>query len=232
MNEPDPAGKKPESMTIAELFVALKSSVLHGLAHELTVYERLFHEDDGRRDLLANISGHAFEVIHEAIINAITLSVCRLTDHARGGPGKRPNLSLKYLEERLRSENEIGWADNISDCLNRYAQWIYEIDTYRNRLVGHADAQTYVGAEPIAPIKHMDIIEVADALVAVMNEIDAWLTGSSTYYRIMMAYGADALVAGLHDCQRWRALREWVIQRQPTGGEVIDAVVHNQIPSL
>ena len=114
-------------------------SVCIKLRNTFNTYLHLYEGDDGTDDALKNAAHLFFSDLNEWLIQLIFLQIGRLTDPAY--TGGRSNLSVCWIVEEVGKVG--GLTPEIDDLAADLMRFRENIKLARNRVVSHADLQTF-----------------------------------------------------------------------------------------
>jgi hypothetical protein len=166
---------------------------LHG---KWKIYCQLFFQSETRRNLLKMCGGACFYTFQQALLEAIQLSLAKLTDPPKG----RSNLSLESLQERIeeleerRSEkSDEKRSEKLMEILCRLKAKCKPIRKLRNKHLAHSDLKTALerGAN-LEPVSQEMIEDALEVLREYVNTIQQHYLGTSTGYGILENFSADA----------------------------------------
>ncbi len=166
---------------------------LHG---KWTIYCQLFLQSQTRRNLLKRSGGACFYTFQQALLEAIQLSLAKLTDPPKG----RANLSLESLQQRIaeleerRSEkSDEKLSERLMEILGRLKVKCKTIRKLRNKHLAHSDLETALKRG--ANLKGVSQETIEDALGVsreYVNTIQQHYLGTSTRYGILENFSEDA----------------------------------------
>lgn len=181
-------------------------------------YSQLFGKSQKRVDMLNECARSLFFFIHETLANDLLLSLCKLTDPASQGEGKgrKENLSLNRLQERLEEFGEALLAAECKVTLKEININAEPLKVLRNKQLAHIDLAVALeqSAQPLPQIAKHQIDEAMQLVRQYLNSIETYYNNNVWRYEHFMMVGTDgdALVDILRDGLRYdQLLQEEVI---------------------
>ena len=155
----------------------------HGLRNEWawSVVRRdefrvLFTGDEGVSLLNALTGGGIAWDMQHVLWDDLLLRVCRLTDRAESGRGKR-NLTVRRLPA-LCEEHGASLGRQVQALVDDAVEKAQFARGWRNKRISHSDWATFVGeADPLPPASLQDVTNALNAVHAILNTVSNELLG-------------------------------------------------------
>lgn len=134
---------------IRALWAELHTEV-HLLHHHWEIFRQLIGTSSERMELLNEVAGSAFRIIHDEMLNGLQLRVAKLSDPA--GTGTRTNATLRSLEQGLRVVEELDVAEEFKSKLDELDSACSSLRLRRNKRIAHADLATALSRRVTPPM--------------------------------------------------------------------------------
>lgn len=170
---------------IREAFEFLKRDLTY-LYRRWTLYGQLFGTNTHRLDVINRTAPDVISEFQWLAIDNMILALSGITDPA--GSGKKINLSLQYLVEKLEGESEAELVDALKETLVELTESVDKFRGIRNKRLAHKDlAVALESTESPLPGVSRAQISAALALVAkFLNLIDHYFFKNSTNYEVVI----------------------------------------------
>ena len=170
----------PIPPALQEKLDAVHLEVLN-LYFKLKFFNQLF-TDPNRVEILKATAMLLFQSIEESMLFDILLSIARLTDPSKSvGREKRENLSFENL---LQEIPDGALRTEIVGLLLQIKQKAKDIETWRNRKLGHNDLQKALGGFSLPPIQKKDLTDILELVPKVMNAIYKHFSDTEVRYEM------------------------------------------------
>jgi hypothetical protein len=208
-------------LDIEEVFKELKVEIVW-LHARWIIYRQLFGHSEKRIELLNECARAFFYIIQDVIFGEVLVALSKLTDPAR--TGKRENLSLEQLQQRVEMQEEKQFAVHLKNILNNLHNKCQAFREWRNKKLAHLDLLT-TRKSSLNPLPGISRQMIEDALKLVreyMNTIDLHFEGVETDYELFVMNGADgeALISLLKYGLRYEELikdKDFFLQERKKG---------------
>jgi hypothetical protein len=196
---------------VAEVYDFLKKHLVN-IHVRWTIYRQLFGADPERIDLLNRFGGVAFGVMQRVMQEEAILALCRISDPAQTGKGKKAwvNCTFERLVNLVRdgtttaAEPEtMRHLESLLAAINR-VRMDYLVEA-RNRVLAHLDLETALGKATNRPVilwpARTHIETFLKAARDLMNAVQGCYEDCETYYGENLAPGKDGndLISHLAD---------------------------------
>ncbi len=156
-------------------------------------YRKLYGHSADRIDLLNDIAGFFFRVVHDVLWEDVLLHLARLTDSSKS-MGKQ-NLTLKRLPAVIPEPALAAEVEHLVDTAIAACSFAKD---WRNRRLAHRDLDLAVEVPQTRQLAEASRRKVEDALAAVsavLNRLQQHYFSSEVVFRYFHAVGdAEALV--------------------------------------
>jgi hypothetical protein len=188
---------------IENLYLTLWQAVvwLHRVWNQ---YCHLFRTSPEELDLLNQAAAGFFRVCHDALLDDVVLSLCRLTDP----PANRhqTNLSLQRIADEVRA-----WGNTaLTAAVDRHAAEAKArcevLRKHRDKRIAHADFQVAVYKSPLGNITEKMIEEALESVRNFTNAIGEHVQGAPTDFQTPGALlgEGDDLIYRLKEAKAYR----------------------------
>jgi hypothetical protein len=146
-----------------------------------------------------------FRTIQDSLVQAIFMSLSRLTDPLR--TGKKENLSLMRLLEHIDPSQESEFRNNVTGQLNSILDHCAPFREWRNRGFAHNDLPTALKfhPDPLPEIGKEVVEEALRMMRNLMNSIQGhYENGETAYDNIIERGGAEDIVFYLQEAEKHR----------------------------
>lgn len=188
---------------------------------------RHLYAEPSNVDVLNQVAGFFFRVVHDVMWEDAVLHVARLTDPPRSV--NKDNLTLLRLPDALPDARLRTQVDTLLQSAVGQATFARD---WRNRHLAHRDLGLALGSgvEPLAAASRESMDRALAALRAVMNEVQRHYFNSTTAFEHFLAhddaasltyYLVEAVKAEARERDRWKELSVTPDASGPgSGGEV------------
>lgn len=183
-------------------------------------FSQLF-TDPNRVKILNATAISLFQSIEESMLFNILLSITRLTDPAKSFPKSvgRENLSFENL---LQEIPDSPLRTKVVGLLSEIKKKTKDIETWRNKKLGHNDLQKALGSFSLPPIQKKDLTDTLELIPRIMNLIYGHFSDTEIRYEMCVTsqdgdsllfyleYGLDAWEEDKqnHNVERLHKLRK------------------------
>jgi hypothetical protein len=193
---------------LGELFYLLKQDIFQ-LYVQWNEYVDAYGTNEKRIDLLNRAAAGFARSVQDALWADVLLGLTRLTDPPKS-VGKH-NLTVTRIPDLL----ECDLKNSVEELVEAAVDLATFARDWRNRYFAHRDLQHAIDANavPLQPASRLKVREALEAIVAIMNRVEAHFCDSTTFYSetrhlngiVSLLYVLDD---GLRFAQEWRARLE------------------------
>ena len=162
---------------LGELFYLLKQDISQ-LYVQWNEYVDAFGTNENRINLLNRAAGGFARSVQDALWTDVLLGLTRLTDPPKS-VGK-DNLTVTRIPSLLKD----GHRESVQQLVNAAVESTGFARDWRNRYFAHRDLQHAIdsNAVPLEAASRLKVRQALEAIVAVMNSVEAHLEDSTTFY--------------------------------------------------
>jgi hypothetical protein len=182
-------------------------------------YVELFGTNSTRVEVLNQTAPAFFRMIQDVLWEDVLLHIARLTDPPASGKQKdKAKLTILNLPELVNDPATRGQVTAAVEATQTISKFCRD---WRDRHIAHRDLKLAIDetARPLEPGSKKQVDDVRDAIVKVLNIVDAYYTDSESYFKLGQGPdGAVSLLYALDDARKVKEKREERLRR----GEVSD----------
>lgn len=167
-------------------------------------YRQLFGTSPQQLDLLNEMAPGFFRVCHDALLDDVVLTLCRLTD----GPKScgQPNMVLKRVADAVAACGEQALTVTVEIYLNEAVDRCETLREHRHKRLAHADLNVAVYKSPLGTITREMIENALESVRSFINAIGEHFHGSPTDFQTPGALlgEANALIYRFKEAKAYR----------------------------
>ncbi len=154
----------------------------------------------GKARLLNSIAPQFFVIAKDAMIDALILSISKLTDK----PSRDESVTIERLAELAFSPPSSPEFADLQKSIERLKKIIEPIRSHRNKRVAHLDEHYSIGAKALPDVAESTFREAAKLIQKIINSIQEKLGECPTAFdAIWIQTGSDLLLHKLVWARRW-----------------------------
>ena len=204
---------------LGEVYQAIKREVIWLHAYDEACKELFSHGE--HVDLWNKSCRFMGRVIHQSLIDVMTLMITRICDPAMQG-NKKTNLTLERLIDALPCHPTRDIALELTDDLAKLWCDIEILRDHRNKRIAHLDLEAGLDPSTLPPFFLKTLHEAVQGIGAFIQRIDRhYLDVSSTFVPIVSG-GADTLMYYLKQARKLSRLQDAVWMSGTTRDEIFE----------
>lgn len=181
------------------------------LAYTWRTYKTLYGHSDKRIDLLEHAGVSFFYIVEQAIYTAVALNICRLTDPATSGWGKKQqeNLTFERLCLEIEAEGNAALHRKVKRILKVLDASVRSLRKLRHKNLAHLDLKRAIrkAARRLPARKKID--EVLALMAQCLNIVAvAYGHGERFYEHLIVDGDADQVLTLIKSALQFYHLQE------------------------